>query len=93
MILTESAEIVPGDLPPELAHQARAGLRPEPMRYELPAAGIVLEAVERDFVRQALELTLGNQTRAARLLGLTRDELRYRVKKFDLAPKADEEPV
>jgi DNA-binding protein Fis len=51
----------------------------------------VLEEVEREFVRQALALTRGNQTRAARLLGLTRDELRYRVKKFGLNHTAEEE--
>ena len=49
----------------------------------------MLEDLEREFVRQALELTHGNQTHAARLLGLTRDELRYRVKKFDLAVHTD----
>lgn len=56
-------------------------------------AGVVLEDVEREFVRQALEMTQGNQTRAARLVSLTRDELRYRAKKFDLAPKIDAEPA
>ena len=51
----------------------------------------MLEELERDFVRQALEATHGNQTRAARLLGLTRDELRYRAKKFDLGHRSDED--
>jgi DNA-binding protein Fis len=57
----------------------------------LPPSGCLLEDVERDLVRQALELTHGNQTRAARLLGLTRDEMRYRVKKFDMAPRGEEQ--
>jgi DNA-binding NtrC family response regulator len=57
-------------------------------RFALPVAGIVLEDVERDLVRQALAMAHGNQSRAARLLGLTRDELRYRAKKFDLAQRA-----
>jgi DNA-binding NtrC family response regulator len=57
-------------------------------RFALPVAGIVLEDVERDLVRQALEMAQGNQSRAARLLGLTRDELRYRAKKFDLAHRS-----
>jgi DNA-binding protein Fis len=38
--------------------------------------------VERDFIRQALEMTQGNQTKASEALGLTRDALRYRMKKF-----------
>ncbi|NIO55078.1 MAG: response regulator [Deltaproteobacteria bacterium] len=50
----------------------------------LPEGGIVLEDVEMELIRQALEKTGGNQTRAAKLLGLTRDALRYRMKKFDI---------
>jgi len=40
--------------------------------------------VERELIVQALAKTDQNQTRAARLLGLTRDALRYRMKKYDL---------
>jgi DNA-binding NtrC family response regulator len=50
--------------------------------FRLPPSGIVLEDVEREFIRQALEITQGNQTKAADALGLTRDALRYRMKKF-----------
>ena len=41
---------------------------------------------ERDWVSQALSRSAGNQSAAARLLGLTRDELRYRVDKFVMEP-------
>ena len=51
---------------------------------ELPATGILLEDVERDLVRQALERTGWNQTRAAKLLGLNRDQIHYRIEKFKL---------
>jgi len=51
--------------------------------FRLPPSGIVLEDVEREFIRQALEITQGNQTKAADALGLTRDALRYRMKKFN----------
>ncbi len=50
----------------------------------LPGEGIRLEDVERDLVVQALERESWNVTRAARLLGLTRDTLRYRIEKFRL---------
>jgi len=50
----------------------------------LPAEGLRLEEVERDLVRQAIESTGGNQVRAARLLGISRDALRNRMKKFGL---------
>ena len=53
-------------------------------RVELPATGIDLEQLERSLVVQALERTGWNQTRAATLLGLNRDQIRYRIEKFQL---------
>ena len=49
----------------------------------LPPGGIALEEVERQLIRQALERYRGNQTRAAKCLRMTRDTLRYRMKKYD----------
>ena len=43
-----------------------------------------LEGIERDLVAQALQRTGWNQTRAAALLGLNRDQIRYRIEKFGL---------
>jgi DNA-binding NtrC family response regulator len=51
----------------------------------LPAGGVDLEALERSLVVQALERCGYNQTRAAALLGLNRDQIRYRIEKFGLA--------
>jgi two-component system, NtrC family, response regulator AtoC len=53
--------------------------------FELPAGGVNLEQVERNFVVQALRRTGGNQTKAATLLGMNRDQIRYRIEKFNLA--------
>ncbi len=50
----------------------------------LPEKGCSLEEVERELVVQALARTSGNQTHAASLLGLTRDQIRYRLVKFQL---------
>jgi DNA-binding NtrC family response regulator len=50
----------------------------------LPTGGINLEALERTLVAQALERATWNQTRAALLLGLNRDQIRYRIEKFNL---------
>ena len=50
----------------------------------LPNEGINLEELERSLVVQALERSGWNQTRAATLLGLNRDQIRYRIEKFDL---------
>ena len=56
-----------------------------PEAFELPAKGVDLEQLERSFVDQALRRCRGNQTRAAALLGLNRDQIRYRVEKFRLS--------
>jgi two-component system response regulator AtoC len=53
--------------------------------FELPAGGVDLEDLERNLVQQALRRCGGNQTRAAKLLGLNRDQIRYRVEKFSLS--------
>ena len=50
----------------------------------LPDSGLSLEKVEIDLIQQALNKTLGNRSKAARLLGLTRDTLLYRMKKYSL---------
>lgn len=52
--------------------------------FELPPQGVNLEQLERSLVVQALERSGGNQTRAATLLGLNRDQIRYRIEKFGL---------
>ncbi len=54
------------------------------LEFRLPANGVVLEEVERQLVVQALERAGGNQTRAGQLLGINRDQVRYRIEKFGL---------
>jgi len=46
---------------------------------------IDIEGLRRDLIRQALEISRGNQTEAARRLGLSRNALRYAVKKYGIA--------
>jgi two-component system response regulator AtoC len=54
-------------------------------RFRLPSEGISLDELETSLVEQAVARSGGNQTRAATLLGITRDQLRYRLKKLDPA--------
>jgi len=54
-------------------------------QVDLPVSGIDLEQLERSLVVQALERSSWNQTKAAALLGLNRDQIRYRVEKFKLS--------
>lgn len=50
----------------------------------LPKDGVNLEQLERKLVAQSLDRSGGNVTRAAKLLGLSRDALRYRIEKHGL---------
>jgi transcriptional regulator with PAS, ATPase and Fis domain len=53
--------------------------------WTVPPSGIVLEEVERQLIISALQRTSGNKSKAARLLGLSRDTLRYRLEKYQLS--------
>jgi transcriptional regulator with PAS, ATPase and Fis domain len=53
-------------------------------QFRLPPDGVNLEEVERQLVTQALERAGGNQSQAAQLLGINRDQVRYRIEKFGL---------
>ena len=85
MILEESSLIRPSSLPISVTRpdgaQAMAVAAPAP---EIPSEGMSLEDSERHLLAKALEKTNGNQTQAARLLRITRDTLRYKMKKFNL---------
>ncbi len=59
---------------------------PANTNFQLPAQGLQLEDVELSLVRQAIARSHGNQTRAAELLGISRDQLRYRLKKLEGIP-------
>jgi DNA-binding NtrC family response regulator len=78
MLLVESDRLDESDFP------LLSGKRQVVAGFELPADGVDLETLERDLVRQALRRTGGNQTKAAALLGLNRDQIRYRIEKFGL---------
>ncbi len=83
MILEKGTEITPSSL----ILDPETGAPAAPVLDE-PLAGIVpLETAERELVRRAMRATGGNQTRAAELLGISRDQLRYRLKRF---PEAGE---
>jgi DNA-binding NtrC family response regulator len=82
LILEKGDTILAEHLPPEIT---RPHASEQPAQYRLPPSGVSLEEVEKAFVRQALELAGGNQTRAAQLLGISRDALRYRMHKLDSA--------
>jgi len=61
-----------------------------PTEFKLPPEGVNLEEVERQLLVQALERAGGNQTHAASLLGINRDQVRYRMEKFKLSKGRDQ---
>jgi two-component system, NtrC family, response regulator AtoC len=60
-------------------------------RLYIPEEGTSLEEVERAMVELAMRHAGGNQTQAAKLLDISRDALRYKLKKFELVPAGDED--
>ena len=67
----------------ERGEQVQSAPQAKAFPFPLPSEGLVLDDVEMSFVRQALQRSNGNQTRAAELLGISRDQLRYRLKKLE----------
>ncbi|MBN2309264.1 MAG: sigma-54-dependent Fis family transcriptional regulator [Candidatus Hydrogenedentes bacterium] len=84
-VLLSSGEVIALDD----IHLGRSAFRPRPANDEqavrLPQNGCNLSDVERDLIRQALERTNWNQTQSAKLLGLTRDQVRYKMAKYRLS--------
>ena len=79
-----TTEYLPDGILPVRFHQSAAGASaPVSTSFVLPNEGISLDEAELSFVRQAIERSGGNQTRAAQLLGISRDQLRYRLKKLE----------
>jgi PAS domain S-box-containing protein len=84
MILEESALITPASLPISISRPEPGSAIAQVPAIEVPGDGLSLEDNERSLLAKALEKTDGNQTQAARLLRITRDTLRYKMKKFNL---------
>lgn len=85
MILCKGEVLTSEDLPVRTKRSVPIGQGNVPEgTIVLPDEGISLEDVANDLVKQALEKTRGNQTRAAKLLHISRDQLRYRMKQYNL---------
>jgi DNA-binding NtrC family response regulator len=75
------------DLPEELVQRAGQSEEPEEPALRRAENGTSLKDMEHTMVAQALERSGGNQSQAARLLGISRDALRYKMKKFGLGDR------
>jgi DNA-binding NtrC family response regulator len=85
LILFSGRFIEPTNLPVEFQQQQQAPRATVCDSFELPDQGIRMEELEVSLIEQALSKTAGNRSRAARLLGLSRDTLLYRIKKYAIA--------
>ena len=84
LLLGEGEEIVPADLPASV--RARVETPRATLGIEIPDEGIDLDALEESLMLKALEKAGGNVSQAARLLGLSRRTLQYRLAKIQDAP-------
>lgn len=82
MILEDSTYITPGSFPLSIGENEPNSAAPPTEAF--PEGGVSLQETEKHLLTRALEKTNGNQTQAARLLRITRDTLRYKMKKFNL---------
>ncbi len=80
LILCSGHDIGTENLPNEILRPAPAAN--DGLGVSLPAQGLHLGQLEIDLIRQALRQSSGNRSHAARLLGLSRDTLLYRLKKY-----------
>ncbi len=83
-ILMPGRSVTATNLPCEFTQQQRHHARDNLDRFVLPEKGVNLEDLEKSLINQALIMTLGNQSKAARLIGLTRDAFVYRLKKYSV---------
>lgn len=87
MILENEDYILHEHLPAELVSFDMKEGEKTVSNIKIPSGGLDIEAVERELIRQALDQVKWNQTKAAKLLNLTRDALRYRMQKFGFLPE------
>jgi DNA-binding NtrC family response regulator len=81
-ILLAGRTIEPENLPHEFVTYSST---PKEADFTLPERGIQLDSLEADLIHQALSRTKGNRSKSAKLLGLSRDTLLYRMQKHGLS--------
>ncbi len=85
IVVLESAEVIaPEHLPREILSQTLPLGSQAGKKFVLPEEGISLDELEKDLIVQALEKAKNNKTLAAKLLNISRDSLRYQLKKLDM---------
>ncbi|MHC4469524.1 MAG: sigma-54-dependent transcriptional regulator [Planctomycetota bacterium] len=81
VLCRDESRLTVDDLP---AHVSRPEPTGDPLHLDIPDEGLSFFDVEKTLLRRALDKAEGNQSKAARLLGLTRQTFLYRMEKFGL---------
>jgi DNA-binding NtrC family response regulator len=90
VIMSRCEKMDVDDLPPGFIAKKGPPATPEPeadsapLEVKRPQAGLSLRMQEEESIREALKRVQGNQRQAAKLLDITRDTLRYRMKKLGI---------
>jgi DNA-binding NtrC family response regulator len=66
---------------------AQYGMSTHQFMLQIPAAGIAMREVLRELILKTLAITTGNQVQAAKILGITRSKLRYRMDQLGIQPE------
>ncbi|MFQ5463153.1 MAG: sigma-54-dependent transcriptional regulator [Phycisphaerae bacterium] len=89
-VLLTDGETIEADFLPRLGDTDASGVAAReggPIELDFSRGPISLEKVEQQLIREALSATKHNISRAAQLLGISRDTLRYRVERHGLGVK------
>ncbi len=86
VVLARSNTLTVEDLPAQIRNLSNHAAN---VLLNMPPEGLAIEEVEREIIRQALEMHGDNQTRTARYLDITRSALIYRMQKYDLVSASD----
>jgi DNA-binding NtrC family response regulator len=82
LILCRGGQLEADDIKLETAHRSRPAS--DPNQHHFLPEGLTLDQYEQEIIREALRRADGNKSQAARLLGLTRNALRYRLTQMGL---------
>lgn len=83
VIISQGAVIGLEGLPAFSAHSKE---EKDPLPFVLPPRGVSLEELEKSLLQQAMEQTGGNQSQAAKRLGISRHAFLYRLEKYGIDP-------
>lgn len=86
IVMGEGEIIMPSDLPKTI-RSAETNYSENEIIDEIPENGLSLDEVEKNLMIKALQQTEGNQTEAAKMLGISRRKLQYRMDKYGISAK------